>query len=308
MGRFHVFLADVPRFGAEPGHQEPRRLADLLGGARLVGGLQGLVGLGGELGVDGQEHRAASVPGHLHGVFHPVAASGNRRHIGKILIGGEDVLQDRAELQFAQDPLGLHVRQHFFQVADAAGQGLHLAETLVHLLQPLVHQAEGAGDLALQGFLEPLVHRFPELFGLPDVLLPHLLHPAVQVLPEDIFLLGKIPEPFVLQEERAVHVLGQSLLGGGKLLQTGLLGLVIVLLLAGGGAGGRLGVLPENVPRLAPREAHLLVELVEKPRVVGRTDASGQKHREKDYRGEREKRRDRGKDVFHRALLNACFP
>ena len=91
----------------------------------------------------GSQHlpRRRRRPGQPDGELDPLAAARPRRRVRRVLLGREDLLEQRAELHLAPGAARLHVGQHLLEVADARGQRLHLAEPLVHRLEPLARPA-----------------------------------------------------------------------------------------------------------------------------------------------------------------------
>ena len=111
VGHLNVLVVDVPGLGAQDIVQ---RLAH--GGhsgsiAALLRCLQMRVGIAREFRVDGQPDRAV-LPRHLDGILHAVRAAGHGGNVAGVLAGGQDLLQNRAELHLAQDAAGLDAGQH----------------------------------------------------------------------------------------------------------------------------------------------------------------------------------------------------
>ena len=121
--------------------------------APLLRCLQMGVGIAGEFRVDGQPDRAA-LARQLDGIFHAVGTARHGRHIAGILAGGQNLLQNRAELHFAQDATGLDAGEHLLQAAHIGGQILHLAQALVDLFQLGADRLERIVDALLQGVLQ----------------------------------------------------------------------------------------------------------------------------------------------------------
>ena len=98
----------------------------------------------------------------LDRILNHIAAARAGRHVSCILLGREDILQNRTELDLAHDAARFHIREHFFQVAHALRERLHLAKALVNLLQALVDQLErlvhAVGQGLLQFFVDNLTH------------------------------------------------------------------------------------------------------------------------------------------------------
>ena len=68
-----------------------------------------------------------------------------------------------------------YVRQHFLEVADAGGKGLHFSETLVYLFQPLTDLFERFAQPLLQRALKLLINGQPHLLKLGGVVSLHAL-------------------------------------------------------------------------------------------------------------------------------------
>ena len=62
--------------------------------------------------------------------------------IGETLLGRENILEDRTQLNLAHNAAGLDIGEHLLQITDTLCQRLHLTEALVNLLQTLVDQLE----------------------------------------------------------------------------------------------------------------------------------------------------------------------
>ena len=138
------------------------------------------VGVAGELGVDGQPDVLAVGAGQLDRELHPLGGAGDGGHVGVVLLGGQNFLQDGPQLDLAQDAAGLDARQHLLQPAHVGRQRLHLAQALVDLFQLVADGLEALAHPLLQGVLELLVHRAADLVQLFGVLSPDGVHPLGQ--------------------------------------------------------------------------------------------------------------------------------
>src|SRR6185312_1464336 len=98
-----------------------------------------------------------------------LAAPGPRRHVGRELRGRQKLCEQRAELHLAPAAAHLDVRHHALEIADADGELLHLAETLVHLLEALRHQRERVAQALFQRRLQLLVDGGAHLLELGGV-------------------------------------------------------------------------------------------------------------------------------------------
>jgi hypothetical protein len=151
-----------------------------------------------ELGVDRQPYRAGVVAaGQLHRELDAIVAAGTGRDVGRVLFRCQHLFQQRAELHLTEDTARLDVGQHALQIADAGGQRLHLAETLVHLFEPFTDLLERFAQALLQGLLQFLVHHMPHLVELAAVLRLQVLEPVLQRLPDLVHALrvgfGELP-------------------------------------------------------------------------------------------------------------------
>ena len=140
MRRRQIFVADVLRLGLDPDFQRPGRSFGRRCVRRLLRLQQALIVLLRKLGVHRQIHGSRFAPPRQDDrEFHPLGAARLGRHVGFELSRRQDLLQQRAQLNFAPCSPGLYVRQDFFKIADAGSQRLHLAQPLVNLFQPVAH-------------------------------------------------------------------------------------------------------------------------------------------------------------------------
>lgn len=86
-----------------------------------------------------------------------------------VLVGSENLLEQRAELNLAPCAACLHVHQHLLQVAHAGGKGLHLSQSLVNKLQSFAHLFERFAQTPLERCVEFFVNSCAHLFQLPLV-------------------------------------------------------------------------------------------------------------------------------------------
>ena len=114
---------------------------------------------------------AAVAAGQLDREFHPRARARARGDVLLVLLGRHHLLEQRGELRLAEHAARLHVGQHPLQVADAGGERLHLAQPLVHQLEPLGDLAERLGQALLERGVQLLVHRLAHLLELGSVVL-----------------------------------------------------------------------------------------------------------------------------------------
>ena len=107
-------------------------------------------------------------------------ALGAARHggdVGRVLLGGEDLLEQGRQLHLAEHAARLHVGQHAAQRTDIARQQLHLAQALVHLLEPLGHLPEALAQALLERGVQLLVDRGTHLLELALVALLQCAEP-----------------------------------------------------------------------------------------------------------------------------------
>ena len=135
---------------------------------------QTLIVLDRELRVDRQPHRAAIgtglvLAGQADGELDPFVAVRACGDVLLILLGGEHLVEQGLELDFAPGAARLDVGQHLLQVADAGGQRVHFAEALVHLFQPFAHELERVAEALLKCRVQLLVNRLAHLFELAGV-------------------------------------------------------------------------------------------------------------------------------------------
>ena len=155
VGYLDVLVMDILCLSAQDIIQRLAHRVDSGSIAALLRCLQVGVGIAGELGVNGQPDRAA-LPRQLDRKFHAVGAAGHRSHIFLILAGGQNLLKDRAKLYLTQYAAGLDPGKHLLEAADIGGEVLHLAQTLIDLLQ--------LGADRLKGVIDPLLQRVLQLF------------------------------------------------------------------------------------------------------------------------------------------------
>ena len=139
--------------------------------AGIVGILQVGIGVGREFGVDRQPYRLIVLPRQLDRKLDDVLASRHCRDVGCVLFRGQNFFQDRAQLDFPDDAAGLDVGQHFFQIADADGQRLHFAQSLIDLFQTIVNELERLRHLVLQRLLQLFIDSLPHFIQFPVIVL-----------------------------------------------------------------------------------------------------------------------------------------
>lgn len=155
--------------------------------------------------------------GNADGEFHPLAAAPARSGIAVVLLYRQRLLQQVAELDLAERAPRLDVGQHLAQVSDAARQALHLAESLMHELQPVADQLERFAQPLLQRRMQLLVDRGAHLLQLAVVVLLQmpelLLHGAAHHLKLRFVhagqlreTLGEAVQQMLLLQRHVVHV------------------------------------------------------------------------------------------------------
>ena len=134
-----VLFADVLGLALNHGVERLTRCGDGLSVTRLLGVEQMLVRVARKLGVNRQQHGVALVHRQLDGKLNALRGAGLGGDVFQILVGCKDVRQDCTQLHLAQNATRLHVAQHALKVAHAGGDGLHVAQALVHGLELVAH-------------------------------------------------------------------------------------------------------------------------------------------------------------------------
>ena len=83
-----------------------------------------------------------SRPGQIDRKFDAIRTVLLRLDILRVLLGGQNLFQQIAQLNLAPRAARLHIRQNFFQIADANRQRLHFAQTFMNLFEPVTNQFE----------------------------------------------------------------------------------------------------------------------------------------------------------------------
>ncbi len=117
-----------------------------------------LIGVAREFGIDRQEHRVRTLHRDLHGKFHALVRTRFGGHVLLVLLGCQDLAQDRPELHLAQDAARLDVAEHALEVAHARGDSLHIAQTLVDRLELVAHLLERRAQAIVQRARELFVN------------------------------------------------------------------------------------------------------------------------------------------------------
>ena len=96
MRRCEILVVNVLCLGFQSGDQLLDACVNLLARAFLVRITERPVGVSRELGVDRQPDKAAVLNGQLDRILDHIAAVRHGRHVGFVLLGRENVLEDRA--------------------------------------------------------------------------------------------------------------------------------------------------------------------------------------------------------------------
>ena len=162
-----------------------------------------LVRVARKLGVNRQQHGVALVHRQLDGKLNTLRGSGPGGNVFQILVGCEDVRQDRTQLHLAQNTARLHIAQHALKIAHAGGDGLHVAQALVHGLELVAHLLKRCRQAIVERARELLVHRCAHLIELHVVVfadstqlgidrLAHLVQAVLDALAVGTELLGRL--------------------------------------------------------------------------------------------------------------------
>ncbi len=209
--RIDVFRTDVLREAHDAGSKRLYRGVLFRRVAGVVGVHQPGVILRGELRVDRKPHGSVRLvlSRNFHRELDLVVRTLFCFHVPLVLGGRENLLENSGQLILAQNALRLHVRQHLFQVADSGRERLHLAQALLHELEPLAHQFERLAEPRLQRLVELLVDRLAHLFELLAVLrldclqlFLHRVADLVEVLPRVAVELGHLRSDLFLERRK----------------------------------------------------------------------------------------------------------
>ena len=170
-GHAQVLVADVLGLALDHHVERLARGGHGVGVARILSLEQMLVCVARELGVDGQQDRVALLDGQFDGELDALRGARLGHDVLEVLVGREDVGEDRAQLHLAQDAARLDVAEHALEVAHARRDGLHVAEPLVHGLELIAHLLERAGQTVVERTGQLLVHRGAHLIELVAVVL-----------------------------------------------------------------------------------------------------------------------------------------
>ena len=202
-GHAQVLFADVLCLAFHHGVECLARGGHSLGITRLLRVEQVLVRVAREFGVDRQQHGIALVYRQLDGKLNPLRGAGLGSDVFQILVGRKNVRQDCTQLHLAQNATRLDVAQHALEVAYAGGNGLHIAQALVHGLELVTHLLKRCRQAIVERTRELLVHRRAHLIELHVVVLAdgaqlgidrlaHLVQAVLDALAVGTELLGRL--------------------------------------------------------------------------------------------------------------------
>ena len=203
-----VFFADVLCLALDHRVERLARGGNGIGVARLLGVEQMLVCVARKLRIDRQQHRVALVHRQLDSKLNALRSTGLGGDVFQILVGREDVRQDRAQLHLAQNAACLYIAQHALKIAHAGGDGLHVAQALVHGLELVAHLLKRCRQAIVERAGELFVHRRAHLVELYVVVLAdgaqlsidrlaHLVQAMLDALAVGAELLGRLAAQIV---------------------------------------------------------------------------------------------------------------
>ena len=198
-----VLFADVLGLALDHGVERLARSHHGLRIARLLRVEQVLVRVARKLGVNRQQHGVALVHRQLDGKLNALRGAGLGGDVFQILVGCKDVRQNCTQLHLAQNTARLHVAQHALKIAHAGGDGLHVAQALVHGLELVAHLLKRCRQAVVERARELLVHRCAHLIELHVVVfadgaqlsidrLAHLVQAMLDALAIGAELLGRL--------------------------------------------------------------------------------------------------------------------
>ena len=198
-----VLFADILGLALDNGVERLARCGDGLSVTRLLRVEQVLVRVARKLGVNRQQHGVALVHRQLDGKLNALRGAGLGGDVFQILVGCKDVRQNCTQLHLAQNATRLHVAQHALKVAHAGGDGLHVAQALVHGLELVAHLLKRCRQAIVERAGELLVHRRAHLIELHVVVfadstqlgidrLAHLVQAVLDALAVGTELLGRL--------------------------------------------------------------------------------------------------------------------
>ena len=151
-----------------------------------------------ELRVDREPHAPFGIvfrTGQTNGIFDSFRRLELDPDILLVLVRRQNLLQDRAHMNFSPGATHLDVGQHPLEITNARREVLHLSETLVHLLQALAHLLERFSKPFLESRSQLFVHRLAHLVELLLIALLETLDSGVKGHPNALqCALVRVPE------------------------------------------------------------------------------------------------------------------
>jgi hypothetical protein len=196
MRRADVFLADARGLLAHAAFQRVAGRTRGIDVGALLRIQQAFVILARELRIDRQPHGGVAAGAReLHRELDPLVAVGNRRDVGRVLVGRQHLLEQSGQLHLAEHAARLDVGQHALQATDIGGELVHVAQAAMHLRQHGGDVAEALGQSRLQRGVQLLVHGRAHLLQLGGVVRlqlaqarlerdPHVTQPGLVVAGE----------------------------------------------------------------------------------------------------------------------------
>ena len=320
MRRFDVFFGDGLGFQPDAYFERARGGFNGRGIGGFLGRQQTLVILDRKFRVDRQPDRArvgaAALPWQPDRKLDHFARPRSRGDVGCVLVLREQVGEQGRKLHLAEGAARLDVGQHAFEIADALGQGMHLAQAALHGFEPFADQLERFAQTLFERRMQLLVDRaahLVELFRVVGLQLADFLFerradlgqaPLVglgQLADTQLLLLAKphqglrkTVDLIVLLGRNARHLRGQRLLEVGQMRrQLGALG---------------LGALRNGVAQFALGALLAAVERIEAQFGLGGTAVVAPAHQQHDLQNEHDREGDQDEDgqgIGHAPILSA---
>ena len=193
MRRHHIFGANVSGGAAHPHLDGAQRR---LGRFRIapLGCLdEPVVILGRKFRVERQPQRHLTVARQFDCELDPLIAARPDLDIARVLVGGEDLLEDVAERHLAPGSPRFDVAEDTLQIPDASRQRLHLTDALMHSGQRIVDRLERRAEPLLQSSLELFVDRLPHLLELRGILRTQHVEAAFNGVAQRLLLGLRLP-------------------------------------------------------------------------------------------------------------------
>ncbi len=212
MRRRDIFGANVLGGAAHPRLDAAQRRLGRLQIAPLARLDQPVVVLNRVFRVERQPQRHLTVARQFDRELDPLIAARPHLDIARILVGGEDLLEDVAEGHLAPGSPRFDIAEDPLQIADAGRQRLHLADALMHPGQELVDHLEGRAEPLLQGSLELFVDCLPHLLELRGILGTQHVQAAFNRVAQRVLLGLGLPGELRYRNTEAVPQLLKGLL------------------------------------------------------------------------------------------------